>query len=228
MPKISVIIPAHNEEAYLEKTLQSLRSQNFLNYETIVVCNGCEDNTEEVAKRYLNQTTRIFSLNLANVSLARNHGAEQASGDVLLFLDADTILEEDSLSRIDREFNENFAVATTKTKPDVPKLKYKLASAFKNIYNQPWIYQGCSGALICRKDGFHQVRGYPEIKVKEHRKLIIKLKKKGKYKLINTYAITSMRRFERWGLAKVTYFWVKEWVKNYFSDLKKSEYEKVR
>lgn len=228
MPKISVIIPAHNEEAYLGDTLQSLRGQNFLNYETIIICNGCADRTEEVARSYANQNTKILFLDKANVSLARNRGADHALGELLLFLDADTCLEQNSLSKIEREFDAESAVATTKTMPDLPKLKYRLAAAFKNIYNLPWIYQGCSGVLVCRKEDFHQVGGYPELKVKEHRKLIIKLKQKGRYKLINTHTITSMRRFERWGLAKVTYFWIREWVKNYFSDLKKSEYEQVR
>jgi len=228
LPQISVIIPAHNEEKYLEKTLQSLRQQNFLNYETIVVCNGCTDQTEKIAKKYLNQNTRIFPLDKANVSLARNCGAKEAVGKILLFLDADTLLEPTALQTISQTFTEDHSVATTKIKPNIPKLKYKLALSFKNLYNQTKLYQGCSGTLICRKKDFDKVEGYPELSVKEHRKLIIKLKKLGKYGVLNTTAITSMRRFEEWGLAKATYFWLKQWAKNYLSDLKESKYEIVR
>ena len=85
VPQISVIIPAHNEERYLGKTLDSLRQQNFLNYETIIVCNGCTDQTAEVARKYDNQNTKIINLKEANVSLARNKGAEIARGKNLVF-----------------------------------------------------------------------------------------------------------------------------------------------
>ncbi|MBR9683456.1 glycosyltransferase [Candidatus Woesearchaeota archaeon] len=228
LPKISVIIPAHNEEKYLGKTLQSLRQQNFLDYETIIVCNGCTDQTEEVAKKYLNRSTQVLSLEKANVSIARNRGAEHANGKVLLFLDADTSLEPSTLQTISQKFTPEYAVATTLTKPGTSKLKYHLALSFKNFYNWTKIYQGCSGTLICRKKDFNQVEYYPELTVKEHRKLIIKLKKLGKYGVINTRVTTSMRRFEQWGLIKATAFWFKQWAKNYLSDLKESQYETVR
>lgn len=228
VPQISVIIPAHNEENYLGRTLNSLRQQNFLDYETIIVCNGCTDQTEKVAQQYNNQNTKILSLNEANVSLARNKGAEQATGKNLIFLDADTLLENNALQTILQDFKDDHSVATTKTKADIPKLKYKLATGIKNFYNQTSLYQGCSGVLICRKDDFHAVGGYPLFKVKEHRKLIIALKKAGKYKVINTNALTSMRRFEQWGLIKSSLFWIKQFANNYVADLKKEKYEIIR
>ena len=228
VPQISVIIPAHNEEKYLGKTLDSLRQQNFLDYETIIVCNGCTDQTENVAQKYNNQNTKITNLDEANVSLARNKGAELAVGEILVFLDADTLLENKALQTILNEFKENHTVATTKTRPDISKLKYNLALGLKNFYNQTGIYKGCSGVLICRKNDFHSVGGYPLFKVKEHRKLTIALKKEGKYKVINTKALTSMRRFEQWGLVKSSFFWLKQFAKNYTTDLKKEKYEIVR
>lgn len=227
-PQISVIIPAHNEESYLGETLKSLREQNFLDYETLIICNGCTDKTEEVAKGYINQNTKIFSKEKANVSIARNFGAEKALGKLLFFLDADTLLESDSLKKISERFKEEYSVATTKTKPDSLLLKYRLALAFKNFNNQTGLYCGSSGNIICRKEDFHKVGGYEEIKVREQRKLIIKLKKLGKYAVIPTYATTSMRRFKEWGLLKAMGFWIKQSLKDYTSDLKKEEYETIR
>lgn len=227
-PKISVIIPAHNEEKYLEKTLQSLRQQNFLDYETLIICNGCTDQTEKIAQKYLNQSTKIISLKEPGVSSARNLGAKKAAGEILLFLDADTLLEPISLQTISQEFTEKYSVATTKTKPDIPKLGYRLALSFKNFYNKTKLYQGCSGALICRRNDFDKVGCYPELNVKEHRKLIIELKKIGEYQVLNTTAVTSMRRFEEWGLTKVAFFWLRQWIKNYLSDLKEEKYEMIR
>ena len=229
MPKFSIIIPAHNEEDYLRKTLHSIKNQTSQDFEVIVVTNGCTDKTEEVAKKRANKKFRVLSLPKPNVSVARNAGALNAEGEILVFLDADTTLENDALQKIKEEFTDKFAVATTKVKPEENKIKYKIAMTFKNLYNQTKIYQGCSGVLICRKKDFQQAEGYdPELIVKEHRKLTLKLKKSGKYKCINTYATNSMRRFEQWGLGKATSFWAKQWLKDKFKDLKDSEYEKIR
>ncbi|HLC89171.1 MAG TPA: glycosyltransferase [Candidatus Nanoarchaeia archaeon] len=226
---ISVIIPAHNEENYIKKTLHSLKQQTYQNYETIVVANGCTDQTEELVKKRAHEKLRLLSLPRANVSVARNAGALNAKGQILFFLDADTALEQDSLQKINEQFTEKYSVATTLVQPDEDKLKYKLAMGFKNFYHQTKLYQGAAGTLICRKEDFNAVNGYdPEIIVKEHRKLAIKLKKLKGFTCINTRVTTSMRRFQKWGLAKATLFWLGQWARNYTGDLKKSEYEKIR
>ena len=228
-PTISVIIPANNEGSYIAKTLHSIKTQTYQNFETIVVSNGCTDKTESIVKKRVNDKFKHYSLSKANVSIARNYGADQASGKILVFLDADTLLEQDSLQKINQQFNEKYMVATTKVKPDEKRLKFNLAMGFKNFYHRTNLYSGCSGALICRKDDFHNVGGYPEIVVKEHRKLILDLKKnRGKFKCIDTHVTTSMRRFKRWGLVKATTFGIGQWAKNQFSDLKDSDYEKIR
>jgi len=225
---ISIIIPAHNEENYIRKTLHSIRNQTHQDFEIIVVSNGCTDNTENIVKKRANEKLKHFSVSEANVSKSRNYGAEQAQGELLLFLDADTILEQDSLQKIKKIFSHKYSVATTLTDYDSAKIKFKFAKIVKNFYHQTNLYQGCSGALICRKDDFFKVGKYPEIIVKEHRKLIIELKKLGKFTCINTITITSARRFKKWGLTKATWFWIKQWAKNYYGDLKKSDYERIR
>ena len=229
-PKISVIIPAHNEENYIKKTLHSIKQQTYQNYEAIVVSNGCTDSTEEIVNKRANEKLKHFSISEANVSKARNHGVKFAYGEILLFLDADTTLKEDSLQKIKDSFTEEYAVATTKVQPEEKKMKFNFAMGFKNLYHSTNLYHGCSGALICRKEDFNAVNGYPEIIVKEHRKLIINLKRhtNKNFKCVNTNVTTSMRRFKQWGLTKATVFWIKEWAKNYYSDLKDSDYEKIR
>ncbi|MBI4980114.1 glycosyltransferase [Candidatus Woesearchaeota archaeon] len=231
MPTISVVIPACNEEKYIEATLNSLKQQEFNDYETIVVCNGCTDNTESIAKQHEGENTTVISFPEANVSKARNIGASKASGSVLLFLDADSTLEQDALSKINEQFMDNHYAATTKAKPGTPSLKFNLALGLKNFYLSTGLYEGCSGALICRRGDFDKVNGYDSaLIVKEHRKLIIKLKRatQKEFVCINTHLTTSMRRYQQWGLSKSAVFWTKQWLKNYLGDLKKSEYEKIR
>lgn len=225
-PAISVIIPAHNEEQYIRKTLFSLEQQTFQNFEAIVVANGCTDATEDILKR--RHTLKHYSLPVANVSRARNTGAAHALGDILVFLDADTSLQKDSLQKIQKQFTPQCSVGTTYSVPDSAQLRYKVALACKNTYHRLGLYHGCSGVLLCRAAAFHAVGGYPDIAVREHRKLILKLRKEGKFKCVDTYVITSMRRFKKWGLAKAFLFWMRQWVKDKAGRLGTTEYEKIR
>ncbi|MBI2666450.1 glycosyltransferase [Candidatus Woesearchaeota archaeon] len=244
-PKISVIIPAHNEEKYIEKTLESISKQTFSEVETIVVANGCTDKTEEIVKEKVKEyqqekknqqkNVRLLSLPKANVSVARNAGALNAQGELLVFLDADTSLEANGLETIHQQFAEKHAVATTLSLPEEKKITYRLALWFKNANLYSKIYKGCSGAFICRKKDFHSVGGYnPQLSVREHRKLTLKLLDKGKYTCIPTYATTSMRRFQQWGISKVAWFWVAQWAKDTFNgnenkkNIENTVYEKVR
>jgi len=229
-PAFSVIIPAHNEENYIRKTLRSLQQQTYQNFEVIVVANGCTDKTEEIVKKRADERLRILSLPKANVSVARNAGALNANGKLLLFLDADTQLAEDALQTIKEQFADHHAIATTKVLPEPPQLKYKLLMGLKNAYNQTKLFKGFSGTVICRKQDFHEVNGYnPELIVREHHDLRKKLEQKGKYACIPTYATTSMRRFEQWSIPKAASFWIKQWGKQYLGkDLSTTEYEKIR
>src|SRR3989344_5857710 len=231
-PEISVIIPAHNEAAYIEKTLQSVQQQTEKHFEVIIGANGCTDGTEKVVKQFSQRTPfklQLFSLAQANVSRARNYGAQHAKGKLFLFLDADTLLEKDALEKMQRHFQQKYTIATTLVRPDKTIIKYRLAMALKNIYHRLGLYQGCSGALLCRKKDFEHIGGYDEhIIVKEHRKLILELKKLGQFVCLPTTVTTSMRRFERWGLWKVIGYWIVQGVKDYVGDLKKSRYETIR
>ncbi len=100
----SIVIPAHNEEAFIAKVLHSIKQQTYQNYEIIIVTNGVND--------------KILHLNLntANVSRARNYGAGKAQGKYLLFLDADTLLEPNTLKVMKESFKEHHAVAVTRVK----------------------------------------------------------------------------------------------------------------
>ena len=227
MPDISIIIPAHNEENYIRKTLHSIKNQTYQNFEIIVVANGCTDKTEEIVRKRSNDKLKLFSMSQAHVSRARNYGADKAEGNFLLFLDADTSLDVNSLKKINQNFTEKHSVATTLVNPDNKKFKFLMN--LKNFHNKTGLYKGCSGVLICKKEDFEEVNGYnPEIVVKEHRKLTKKLLRKGKYLCVNTVVTTSMRRYDHWGLIKSGSFWAKQLFKDKFGDLTKSDYEKIR
>lgn len=91
MAKISVIVPVYNMERYLDKALESLRSQTIGDIEIIVVNDGSVDRSLEICEKHKKEDDRIVVLNRENggVSSARNAGLEVARGEYIAFLDPD-------------------------------------------------------------------------------------------------------------------------------------------
>lgn len=224
---ISVVIPAHNEEGYLQQTLLSLRNQNYLRSETIVVANGCTDNTPEVAKGLCD---RLIVLSQKGLGVARNLGARMARGEILIFLDADTCLEPMTLRQIAQDFTRDCASGTIKGRPDRPELQYRMVYWAKNLMHRSRLHAGSSGVIICWKDQFMKVGGFDEgLEVCENSELIRRLMPYGRYVYIGEVsATTSMRRYEQRGVARLGWLWLKLWVQSLFGDLHRRHYETVR
>jgi glycosyltransferase involved in cell wall biosynthesis len=89
-PLVSIIITAREEEEYIEKTLKALRAQTYKNIEIIVTDDCSTDKTVEIARKYAD---RVES-KPCNISEGRNFGAGFASGEFLLFVNADVRLDE--------------------------------------------------------------------------------------------------------------------------------------
>lgn len=89
MRLISVVIPAYNDAERLEKTLQQLlriRQQEYAALEVVVAVRPSTDNTLEVANRFADKVVPG-----GTVSRGRNSGAASAQGEIIIFLDADTL-----------------------------------------------------------------------------------------------------------------------------------------
>lgn len=86
-PFFSVIIPAHNSAEYIEKGLESIRDQSFKDYELIVVCDKCTDNTAQVVEEY--KPEKLIKTEYGLDGMARNAGIDAAEGEYLLFMDDD-------------------------------------------------------------------------------------------------------------------------------------------
>ena len=103
----SVVIPTYNRADLIAKTLQSLLSQEYTNYEIIVVDDGGTDNTEEVVKSLSNQRIVYVKKNNAERAAARNYGAVMAKGEYINFFDSDDLAYPNHLSeavRIIRQY----------------------------------------------------------------------------------------------------------------------------
>ncbi len=224
---ISIIIPAHNEERYLEHTLRSLQRQRYRQREVIVVANGCTDRTAEVAN---GRCDRLIVLSQKSLGVARNLGARMARGEILIFLDADTTFPPNGLRVIAREFSTGDTAATLKGRPDSTRFAYRLLYLTKNIAHR-WITRhGSSGVIICWKKDFVRAGGFDErLEVRENSELIKRLKRFGRYKYIGKVAATtSMRRYEQRGFRHMIRLWTRLWLQSLFGNLRNRSYETVR
>ena len=84
--KFSIIIPAHNSSQYIHKALDGVAMQTFTDYELIVVCDACKDDTQKIADSY---GAKIHVVNFGNDGLTRSKGIDEATGDYILFIDDD-------------------------------------------------------------------------------------------------------------------------------------------
>ena len=224
---ISVVIPAHNEARYLERTLESLQRQNHHWFEVIVVANGCTDATVDVAR---GRCHRLIVLSQKSLGVARNLGARMAKGEILLFLDADTALEPMALRRIAEEFAPGFACGTIRGVPDNSKLRYRAFYFFKNTVHRLLLHSGSSGVILCRRADFLKAGGFDEgLEVRENSQLMRRLLRHGRYFYLgDVAATTSMRRFENRGFGRVAWLWLKLWAQSMLGDLHQRRYEPVR
>jgi glycosyltransferase EpsH len=94
-PSVSVVIPIYNAERYLDNCLKSILGQTYLNIEVICVNDGSTDASVEIARRYAAIDERMIILDKINegVSKARNDGIKAASGEFVMFVDADDWIE---------------------------------------------------------------------------------------------------------------------------------------
>lgn len=106
--KISIVIPVYNAEAFVSKTIDNLLSQE-VEKEIILVNDGSKDNSQSILRDYeaRYECIRVIDQPNSGVSIARNAGIDAATGDLLVFVDSDDLLEEGTLARAISYFSDN-------------------------------------------------------------------------------------------------------------------------
>ncbi len=104
-PFISVIVPVHNGSKYIARCLEALRGSSYESFEIVVVDDASTDNTVQIC-RDLGVTVTGLSAQSGPAS-ARNHGAKKARGEILLFIDSDVLVYENTVGLVARTFKEN-------------------------------------------------------------------------------------------------------------------------
>ena len=92
-PKTSIITPLHNKGPYIAETIQSVLEQTMTDWEMIIVENGSTDNGLEVVSKFSDPRIRLLVSPKFGPGAARNFGLDHATGEWILFLDADDLIE---------------------------------------------------------------------------------------------------------------------------------------
>ena len=200
--KISIIIPTYNEEEYLPKLLESIKSQDFTDYEIIVADAQSDDNTRNIAKEY-----GCVVVEGGLPGPGRNRGAEVAQGEILLFLDSDLELTENYLSNVIEEFeSEDLGIAITQMTPLSEKKRDKYLHDLANwfmiaVENIKPHGAGCYG-IISKKELHDEVDGFDEnLSFGEDTDYIERVAEISEFKVLRNARIgVSTRRLEEEGL----------------------------
>lgn len=98
-PLVSIIIPFYNSEEYITETIECAINQTWTNKEILLIDDGSTDSSLILAKKYENDSIRVFHQQNKGASSARNHGLKKAKGSYIQFLDADDLLSEDKIEK---------------------------------------------------------------------------------------------------------------------------------
>lgn len=197
--KISIIIPTLNESQNIKATLAS--TQISTNVEVIVVDGGSEDNTVEIVE---SSGVKVITGH-KNRARQMNVGAKNATGDILLFLHADTLLPAnfDIMIRdaLQQPSTVAGAFALRINAPDIGLRLVEWGVKWRSkLFKMPYGDQ----AIFITKEKFYQLGGFPELAIMEDFELIRNLKSTGKITFISVPVITSPRRWLKKGIWQTT------------------------
>ena len=101
-PKISIIIPVYNVEKYIEKCIKSVINQTYKNIEIIIIIDGSKDNSANIVKKFVKKDNRIVLVERENrgVMHTRIEGVQMATGDFIMFLDADDWIDHEACLKL--------------------------------------------------------------------------------------------------------------------------------
>ena len=213
MNTLSIIIPALNESECIEQTIHAVRERSELSVpkQIIVVDGGSTDNTVELAKCSGAECAVIPNAPRGRAYLL-NRGVHHATGEVLLFLDADTIVPQGYDKEIEESFWKSGVVGGAfEFALDGPQFGLRVVELINRTRYRIWQrYYGDQGIFV-KKDVFHKIGGYPQVGLMEASDFCVNLSREGKLKLVQKPMLTSARRFIDNGIYRVLGFDIRMW-----------------
>jgi glycosyltransferase involved in cell wall biosynthesis len=220
LPRISIIIPALQEEKLITRTLKQFTPElrQRYNFEVIVSDGGSTDKTVELANDYADIVIEHTDAMKQNISRGRNVGAKSASGEILIFLNADTLIEEPAsfFQKMIDLVNNSRNIAATCSVLVYPAEETVLDRVFHNFFN--WYFwmlnivgmgMGRGECHVMKKETFEKIGGYDEkIAAGEDYEMFLRLRRKGKIAFVRSVLVyESPRRYRKYGYARISLLW---------------------
>lgn len=216
--KISVVVPAYNEEKFIARTLQSLKAQTYADFELIVVDNNSKDRTNEIACQF---TDKVYVETQKGYMHAVTRGAAESNGELITFCDADTLYPATWLAEIAAQFQRHpaaVAVYGSCVTHDASPLMNQINGLFYTLFLwvSRWLgLDNTSGFnFVMKKSVFEKVGGYdPRFqKMSPDIELGKRLKAQGPI----VYApgikvVASFRRYKDGGVLSTQWMFFKGW-----------------
>lgn len=227
-PSLSIIIPAHNESSAITKTIVSVLNNKIdLPHEIIIACNGCTDNTADIAKNY---NVKVIESLKSGMSYGKNFGAAEACNEFFIFIDADTTLKAGSINKYIKHIaqktrNPNNIIGTVAGAPEKGGIVVKTCFRIANFITARNKLHAPGGVMLMNKKVFESIDGFNEsLPQGTSTDLIIRAIKSGaEYICIKRpRATTSIRRFEKKGIIPQ----MLDWRKNH-KHMRQGEHKKL-
>lgn len=210
LPVISLIVPAWNEEALLPRLLDSVEiarrrlaaMPNGDRVEIIVADNGSTDATADIA---LARGCKVARVEKRVIAAARNGGAAVASGEVIAFVDADSMIHPDCFTEIVRAMRSS-RIAGGATGVRMERMSLGIALTCAPVLPMVWLTGMDSGVVFCRRTDFLALGGFDEQRLVAEDihfqwRLRRRVRARGErlVRLTQVKTITSTRKFDRHG-----------------------------
>jgi len=196
--KVSVIIPVLNEANHLPDLLRKLQVYREQAHEIVVVDGGSSDGTAEIAEELSDQVVRSDRGRATQM----NSGARIATGDILLFLHADTILPANACELIGSSVTAGKRWGRFDVRLSGSEKVFRLIEALINWRSRITSIATGDQAIFISRELFDQVGGFPEIPLMEDVAMSKRLKRMARPACLDTAVVTSSRRWEEHGVLR--------------------------
>jgi rSAM/selenodomain-associated transferase 2 len=198
--KISIVIPTLNEAANLPQTLAAIGPPNP-DREIIIADGGSTDATREIAQM---AGAIVIAANPGRAT-QQNHGAAQATGEIYLFLHADTRLPNNWAEFVTQTLaNPQTIAGAFELAIDSPRWPLRLIEWGVKVRSRHFQLPYGDQAIFLRAKTFHQLGGFPDLPIMEDFQLVKQLQPLGQITLVPAAVKTSSRRWDRRGLVQTT------------------------
>ena len=236
-PLISVLIPTRNEEKYLPFLLKSIKAQTYKNYEIIIGDYMSVDNTILIARKY---GAKVIKCHKKGMAAGKNAALNIAKGEIISFVDADFILSKRLFESVVKMFRKEKDVVGIEPRSALnprsirkDRLPYfRMAVRIINILKRfsyhtkaPFAF----GCVFCRASAVKRAGRFKEhLLIIEDKDFYSRLRKYGRFKMVNATAMISFRRQVGKGFLRSTITYIKAEIGWATTGKVKGELEPVR